>query len=242
MSVTAGERLTVAIKNDGTVTSSGSTADDRRILPTFIYEPNNPPVIQVSSRFRHSLAVNVTGAYPFSWGNNADNQNALSATNVVQVAAGAFHSYVLRADGTLVGAGFNGDGQLNHPTSFNSPIVQITCGFRHNLARLADGTVVAWGANWDGECDVPVGLNNVVDISAGSGSSYAVKSDGTIVAWGWGGDGQLDVPAGLTDVVQIAAGGWHAIALKSDGTVVGWGWNADGQTNPPPGLKVKLPQ
>lgn len=98
---------------------------------------------------------------------------------------------------------------------------------------LLEGAIVGWGAV---PGQVPTGLNNVVQVAAGSNHVVALKSDGTVVAWGANYYGQTNVPAGLTGVVQVAAGESHVVALKSDGTVVGWGSNTYGETSIPSGL------
>ncbi|MBY0115911.1 S-layer homology domain-containing protein [Paenibacillus xylanexedens] len=142
---------------------------------------------------------------------------------------------VLMSDGTVVGWGNNGYGQLHLPVGV-SEVVAIDVGSLHTLALKPDGTVVAWGHNYNGQVNVPVGLNGVVSIATGGVYSLALKSDGTVVAWGNNAHGQTNVPADLDGVVGIAAGDIHSLALKSDGTVVAWGNNTHGQTNVPAGL------
>ena len=96
--------------------------------------------------------------------------------------------------------------------------------------------VIGWGSNGTGQISIPVGLNNVIQISAGDNHSLSLKADGTVVAWGYNYYGQTSIPVGLNNVIQISAGGYHSLALKGDGTVVAWGWNIYGQTNIPVGL------
>ena len=52
-----------------------------------------------------------------AWGSNTLGLSDVpsSATNVVSVAAGFYHSLALRLDGTVVGWGKNWDGQTNVP-------------------------------------------------------------------------------------------------------------------------------
>ena len=172
----------------------------------------------------------------WGWNNNGQATPPAGLTNVVAVSAGAGQSLALRADGTVVGWGF----QPNVPAGL-SGIAAIACGHRHSLALRSNGTVVAWGENPDGQASVPPGLSNVIAVAAAGLHSLAVKADGTVVGWGTNEYGQLDVPPGLSNVVAVAAGGDHllgawSLALKSDGTVVGWGDNRRGQTNVPAGL------
>jgi uncharacterized delta-60 repeat protein len=136
---------------------------------------------------------------------------ALASAVTPMVAAGGEHTVALKADGTLVAWGKNGDGQLGDGTTTQ----------RHSQVAVP-------------------GLTGVVDVAAGWAHTVALKSDGTVVTWGNNGGGQLGdgsattrlspvaVP-GLTGVVAVAAGIWHTVALKSDGTVVAWGYNLEGE-------------
>ena len=96
--------------------------------------------------------------------------------------------------------------------------------------------MVAWGDNNSGQKNIPVGLNNVVQISAGGYHSLALKENGTVVAWGDNYYGQTSIQVGLNSVLQISAGGNHSLALKADGTAVAWGFNYVGKTTIPTGL------
>lgn len=179
------------------------------------------------------------------WGDDTYGQIdiPLGLTNVMAIAAGAYHSLALMSNGTVVawGAGTTSTGldddfgQSLIPTGLTN-VTAISAGGLYNVALKSNGTVLAWGYNNDGETNVPNGLTNVIAIAAGSSHSLALKSDGTVVAWGYNNFGQTNVPNGLTNVIAISAGGSHSLALKSNGTVVVWGHNYDGQTNVPNGL------
>jgi alpha-tubulin suppressor-like RCC1 family protein len=112
---------------------------------------------------------------------------------------------------------------------------------------------LAWGFNGYGQLglsgqNVPgivpsaaeIGLQNVVQVSAGFYSSIALLKDGTVWGWGWNGLGSVGdgsttdrrTPVwvgGLTDIVSIDSGYFHNLAVKADGTVWSWGYNALGQ-------------
>ena len=201
--------------------------------------------VQVSSPYGTVTSVDaVLGVVPLIvGGDNTLGQIDVSlfATNAVGISAGAWHSLVLRDDGTLLTWGENYDGQCDVPTNaFN--VIGVAAGGYHSLALKRDGTVMGWGADFSGQATPPAGLSNVVALAAGTWHSLALRADGTVVAWGDNSAGQSSVPKGLKNVVAIAAGGSHSLALRADGTVVAWGENTDasgsfaGQSTVPFGL------
>jgi N-acetyl-anhydromuramyl-L-alanine amidase AmpD len=167
-----------------------------------------------------------------AWGNNMEGQSSLSpgATNLIAVAAGAWYSLGLRADGTLSAWGNDASGQCDTPPGLKGALA-IAAGSYHALAIQSNGAVVAWGANDSGQTNVPAKLTKVIGIAAGTWHSVALKADGTVVAWGDDSFGQASPPAGLSNVVAVAAGGNHSLALKADGTVAAWGENTDAEGN-----------
>src|SRR5262245_36944705 len=70
------------------------------------------------------------------------------------IGAGEYHSIGLKSDDTVIGWGWNGEGQTTIPGGL-SDVTQIAAGGYHNLALKSDGTVVAWGYNNDGQTTVP---------------------------------------------------------------------------------------
>lgn len=180
-------------------------------------------------------------------------------------------SLALKSDGTVWSWGYNGRGLLGQGTTGGlwprptripglEDVVKISAGGTHSLALKRDGTVWAWGGDnsagqlGNGTISEPedptanfatparvIGLDNVVDISAGNRHSVAVKSDGTVWSWGPGtilgtSDPSADtspVPVQAADlpdpwdpeldVVAVSAGLNFTIALRRDGTAIGWG-------------------
>ncbi len=178
-----------------------------------------------------------------AWGDDTWGQLNFSAEarDVIAVAAGAWHSLALRADGVVLAWGNTSDGQCDVPPTL-PPALAIAAGGYHSLALQADGTVAVWGANDYAQTNVPAGLAGVIGISAGTWHSLALRRDGTVAAWGDNSWGQTSVPGGLSNIVAVAAGGNHSLALRADGTVVAWGENSDalgnfaGQSVVPAGL------
>ena len=137
------------------------------------------------------------------------------------VAAGAF-TFVVKADGTVVGWGRDTDGQSARPASprgsIGTPIVidlpgkalQVAVGDLTSYALLEDGTVVAWGPNDAGQ------LGNGPMGASGELGRHPKPSTTPVRV------------TGLKDILQIAAGSQHAVALRRDGTVWAWGTRDDG--------------
>ncbi len=83
-------------------------------------------------------------------------------SDIVAIAAGAYHGLALSASGAVYAWGQNTKGQLgNGGTSYGLPypimvaglprIVAISAGGQHSLAVAEDGTVWAWGENSSGQ-------------------------------------------------------------------------------------------
>ena len=138
-----------------------------------------------------------------------------------KIAAGEAHTVGLKADGTVVAAGWNSSGQCY--VSDWTDIVSIAAGDEHTVGLKADGTVVAAGSNWNGQCKVR-DWTDIVSIAAGDDHTVGLKADGTVVAAGSSVYGECDV-SDWTDIVSIAAGSSHTVGLKADGTVVAVGNN-----------------
>lgn len=142
------------------------------------------------------------------------------------------------------------------PTSVPGVVdaIAIGAGFDHAMVLLKDGGVMTWGGNSDGQLGyateteaqptptrVPE-LSGIIQVAAGSTSSFALDDEGHVWAWGENDHAQLGTGAadaeahvtpaliaGLEDVTAIASANTTAYALLADGTVVAWGRNHAGQ-------------
>jgi methionine-rich copper-binding protein CopC len=141
--------------------------------------------------------------------------------------AGGYHTVGLRATGTVVAVGYNGNGQCNVGGWTN--ITQVAAGDLHTVGLRSNGSVVAVGGNGNGQCNVG-GWTNIIQVAAGAYHTVGLRSDGTVVAVGDNGNGQCNV-GGWTNIIQVAAGAYHTLGLKFDGTVVAVGNNNQEQCN-----------
>ncbi len=173
--------------------------------------------------------------------------------DVVDVAAGVSNFYALRADGTVIAWGYNGDGQLGDGSEVDASAVPVQVAGLTDVVQIAgaddaafavksDGTVWMWGSDGTTVHRTPVqvdGLSDVVLIPDAFTSYFALTGSGRVWAWGDNDEGQLGLGyagdrvleptliPGLSGVVDVAAGWWNGLAIKRDGSVWGWGgdWN-----------------
>ena len=131
-----------------------------------------------------ALAAAVPAGRVITWGMNIGGENTSASTHfisnwtgvvtvvgqplrdVVAVAAGNTHALAVRADGTVLGWGFDFYGQSTGCATRNTPA-------NNGLVRIG-GRV----------------LSNVIAVAAGDNFSLALKKDGTVVGWGDSREGQ----------------------------------------------------
>ncbi|WP_027086007.1 carboxypeptidase regulatory-like domain-containing protein [Cohnella panacarvi] len=184
----------------------------------------------------------------------------LPASDVVpDVQEGNYFTLALKANGTLLGWGSNGFGQLGQgdqntrkePVTLMTDIERIAAGHSTAAAVKKDGTLWMWGNNGGGQLGnnsestsySPIqvsGMANVISVAIGSSHTIAARADGTVWAWGQNSHGQLGdgtqvsrkLPkqiTGLDRVKQVAAGEYYSLALDEDGVVWTWGQNSSYQ-------------
>ncbi len=189
-------------------------------------------ITQIAAGSFHSIAVASDGTV-YTWGYNYYGQlgngsntdsNApatvsglLSGKDIIQTAAGNYHSIALASDGTVYTWGYNSDGELGNSdnTESNVPvavsslssaktITHVAAGGFHSIALASDGTSYTWGSNYYGQLGTGNNTNSNVPVEVGN------------------------LLSGKT-ITQVAAGGSHSIVLTSNGTVYTWGSNHYGQ-------------
>jgi alpha-tubulin suppressor-like RCC1 family protein len=234
VSVVAGREWSLALKQDGTVSTWGEN-----------YVPSGlSDIIGIAVDSAHCWVLKSNGTVVGWYREPAPHYGLLTAdslSNVMAIAVGPAaqgqtRGVALKRDGTVTSWGLETtDPAFTAPPAGLSNVVAIAAGASHTLALKSDGTVVGWGWNATGEATgtpttnssknldfISAGqvrvaghiLSDVVSIAAGSGYSMALKKDGTVVAWGCmlGPGYPVNVPEGLHGVVAIAAG-WDDFCL-----------------------------
>lgn len=138
---------------------------------------------------------------------------AAGVTDIVEIAAGTYHTCARRASGAVICWGSNqfgqlGDGSMAHSLcEYPSPpavdcsltpvavlgladAVEIAAGSFHTCARRASGQVMCWGGESGATPTVVLGLTDAVEIAVGA-STCARRASGEVVCWGGNGAGQL---------------------------------------------------
>jgi alpha-tubulin suppressor-like RCC1 family protein len=205
--------------------------------------------------FRSNSISGILGAFGITAG-------VVMAGDSGRIAAGEDHILLVRADGTLWGAGADQSGQLGIDGSFASiPVaigdeawIRVAAGDRYSLAIRSDGTLWSFGRNGSAQlglplCDSvsepsPMDSAHWLDVAAGGTVSLGIRADSSLHLWGdWK---SLLTTAGLKSgrkgrPRQAAPGAWrsvamgadHALALRADGTLWAMGSNGMGQTGCP---------
>ncbi|QDK37220.1 Calx-beta domain-containing protein [Bdellovibrio sp. NC01] len=154
-------------------------------------------------------------------------------TDVIQIAPGAYHTCILKSDGTVWCAGFNGSGQLGQNDNVErlthtqvsgiTTAVAIASTGSGTCALLANNTVTCWGTSHgsgSGAKLVPTavsGLTNVTSLK-GNNWNYCVTDSGSLKCWGDNVYGQMGVGslATTTYYTPIAPSGFAALGAYSD--------------------------
>ena len=157
------------------------------------------------------------------------------SSQVVALSAGANHSCGLRADGSAICWGRNGEGQvlpssLTDAAKLAGPFISVATGDRHSCGLRPTGVAVCWGSDSHGQVSgvpMPNLLNGpFVELSGGSDFTCGRKSDGTLTCWG---NYENTLPPGAgRQFIDVAAGALHGCGLMANGDAYCWGGNSTG--------------
>jgi len=214
--ISAGRNHTAALKEDGTVVTTGSNDYYQRELGS---EWND--LVSVSVGETHTVALKSNGTVLHAGAVNYGQRAAAQWWDIAAICAGKNHTIGLKLDGTVVAAGRSDYGQCD--VWYWNDIIAVSTGTYHTAGLKADGTVVATGNNQHNQCNVS-DWTDIIAICAGDSHTVGLKSNGTVVAVGYNSYGQCDLSE-WDNIVDIGIGTAFTVGLKADGTVVTAGYS-----------------
>ena len=211
--VSSGTRQTAGIKSDGTAVSVGPGLNECGVAD---WQDIRLPLGERKAIGKtESKKTDDTKPEPVTLTLSIDN----ALLNETTLSTYRTNTVGLRADGTVVAAGSNKNGECD--VSDWRDIIAVSTGNGCIFGLKANGTVIAIGNNLDEQCEVS-NWTNIVAVSAGQWHTVGLRADGTVVAVGSTIDGQCSV-SGWRDIVAVSAGSDFTAGLRSDGTVVATG-------------------
>ena len=156
-------------------------------------------------------------------------KNIINNNNViVKIDASPCHSVGLKANGTVVACGLNGNKQCD-VNSLDSYIYDIAVNEFDTIGLTLDYGQTKY-CGWNGLQKVTNSdiWKDIISVKLGKMHAVGLKNDGTVVACGDNTKGQCDVQ-NWGNIIAISAGDNHTIGLKKDGTVIACGDNTLGQ-------------
>jgi alpha-tubulin suppressor-like RCC1 family protein len=232
--VSAGNRFSLAIKNNGTLWSWGWNFTGQ-LGNTTIIDLNLPAQVGTANDWflidagdQHSLAIKTTGTL-WAWGNNTFGQlgDGTNTTSLFPIQIGTAANWSLISGGT------------DHSMAIDSSNILYTWG-NNNNGQLGDGT------NTPSNVPVPISFASdgavsfYIAISAGQTHSLAIKNDNTLWSTGFNNQGQLGL-GNLTNTnvlnqvgtannwIGISAGHTHSHAVGSNTDVWSTGRGLEGE-------------
>ncbi len=244
--IAAGQNYSAAINAKGEVytwgfNTNGQLGDG---TSTHKYTPvrvkaNLTGILQIACGANHMLALKTDGSV-YVWGYNTNGQlsdNTFTKRTIpvkmletadefvkdaVAVEASNTNSYVLKADGTVISAGYGANGYLGNGVNDGNVKQQLPVNVLDN------------------ETSEPI--RNIKAIRAGQNTIYALTKTGNVYAWGLGTSAQIgnnelltktkavNVQNGtgtdkLSEILYLGAGGLHGFAVENNGYLQVWGNN-----------------
>ncbi|MCJ1282448.1 hypothetical protein MMC26_001771 [Xylographa opegraphella] len=258
--VAAGDNATFALTEEGLVYGWGSFRGNDGILgfsptegnlqarPVLIKNLKN--VTKLVAGSNHVLALTASGAL-YSWG--AGEQNQLGrrivertrlgglvprqfgfAKNIVDMGAGAHHSFAIHKNGSVYAWGLNSYGETGidehageseatilKPTvveslSGHGKIISISGGNHHTVAVTEEGMCLTWGRIDAFGTGLKIKDLPAEDVILDDNGKARILTVAT--------------PIPGLNVAFAAAGSDHSIAITKDGKAYSWGFSADYQT------------
>jgi len=257
--IAAGDYHVTALKSDGSVWSWGWNAygqlgdgtTTNRDTPVSVNGLTD--IITIAGGGAHTVALKADGTL-WAWGYNnygqlGDNSNSNRSapvrvsgylSDVAAIAAGGYHTVILKRDGTVWTFGCNLFGQLGDGTynSRRTPVkiknltgvTAVAAGAYHTAVLKRDGTIWAFGEGFGTEPVRITSQDNFAAIAVCDFRTVALKKSGAVVAFGSNGSGELGDVNPIPDYTYtqtlylpasaaVTTGFYHTASLCADGTV-----------------------
>lgn len=228
----AGNWHTVLLRSDGEAVAFGRNSEGQCNIPDFELTETRTATIQGRGRLtpiRKMESKAKSEGTAAGTGMNFTSLQERSRSRYVAVAAGAFHTVLIRSDGSAVGS----RGSLQIPRlPAGIRYIAVAANLEHTLFLRSDGHAVSC-TNDSVECSLtsltpslPVGMM-YTSIASGGHHAVLLRSDGQAIAFGHNGDGRCNIPPCPlgTWYTAVAAGLRHSLLLRSDGKAVAFGEN-----------------
>jgi len=203
-----------------------------------------------------------TGAYTVvavnAFGSDTSTPGELLLSGIVlkSIAAGSYHSLMVKSNDSLYACGSNSAGQLGIgltseqqriPVGIMPNVKYVSAGNNHTMILKYDGTLWACGANQMGQLGTGTTIaqttpmlvmSDVQSVSAGNLFTLILTKDGTLWGCGFNANGQLGDGTTITQltpvmimngVASISAGNMHSLIVKTDSTLWACGNNYGGK-------------
>lgn len=167
--------------------------------------------------------------------------------SILSIASSLEHTLFLRANGTVLGRGYNTHGQLPEDSRFDilfpqKNTISIAVGEKYSLLLNADGILTSYG-EFEPIAERVFKAFDIISISSGFSHSLFLSRQGDVYAYGSNYNGQLGITASkvrmlpfripsLSNIISVVCGQYHSLFLKADGTVYGCGDNTGKQISP----------
>ncbi|CAE7834151.1 glo-4 [Symbiodinium sp. CCMP2592] len=230
----AGNWHTVLLCSDGEAIAVGRRQEGQCAVPALTTEQPEPSAVNKTDAQAKDIAVQTGGLQQdirrlgHSRVKRQPDKKGARQLRYVAVAAGTFHTLLLRSDGLSVACGsYKSQGLIPQPPR-GVKYIDVAANQENTLLLRSDGQAIACGPD-DGSERQQIPFTQAgqeyVAIAAGAHHSVVLRSDGTVLAFGHNCDGRCNVPplpAG-TCYTSIAAGLRHTVLWRSDGVALAFG-------------------
>ncbi len=215
-------------------------------------------IVKISSGISFSAAIDNNGNF-YLWGTEPNKEqknvsgyifdvpNEVYENKIVDIACGGNHIFALDENGNLYGWGYNGNGQLDVPSSLlNSlstgdiTIKQMEAKSQWTAILSDDGEIYIFGSlQAENNFLIPASIQGSIEKFSGGDLNMALLlNDGSISIIGdRGSEASLNIPSEILNssikITDVAMSNKNILALDENGAIYTWGSSQDNLLNPP---------